>query len=82
MKDPTGHIRQWGIAAPISSDTTLTFPTPFTNAASISVVGIFVWTTGDTAYPTITSGSITTTQFTVHPNSDPGIPMNWIADGY
>jgi hypothetical protein len=82
VKDPTGHIRQWGIAAPISSDTVVTFPIAFTYAASVSVVCIFVWTSGDTSYPTIISGSTTTNQFTVHPNSDPGIPVNWIADGF
>jgi hypothetical protein len=81
VKDPLGHIHQWGNAA-ISGDTVVSFPTSFTTTAGVYPVCIFVWTDGDGAYPMILNASVTVSGFTVHPNSNPGIPCNWTADGY
>jgi hypothetical protein len=79
--DAGGTLTQHAANVAISGDTFVTFPVAFTNASSVSVVASFVWTNGDSAYPTIVAGSVSTTGFTVHPNSNPGIPVNWIAVG-
>jgi hypothetical protein len=37
VKDSVGHIHQWGTSVAGTDPQTISFPTPFTNAASISV---------------------------------------------
>ncbi|MAF30255.1 MAG: hypothetical protein CL820_12010 [Croceicoccus sp.] len=77
--------RQWGrISATANSTGTITFPVPYTNAASISV------TTGGSGgggfndqdnYPTVTGSPTTTGQGWRNPD-DTTAELSWHADGY
>lgn len=81
VKDPTGHIHEWGA---VNTDlnggrVSVTFPTPFTSAASVSVVPVTNSTTDRITY--LVNGSITTKGFTVGNNGSGGY-VHWMADGY
>jgi hypothetical protein len=81
VKDPTGHIHQWGVVTTdINSGTlSVSFPTSFTTAASISVVVSTKSSTDRITY--VVDGSVSTSGFTVGNNGSSGYAY-WIADGY
>ena len=79
VRDPTGHIHQWGpLSGTVSHNTTVTFPTPFTAGCSPVVV---VSNENAGAGQCTTASSITTSGFYFggYGSSDVG---QWIADGY
>ena len=86
VKDPVGHIRQWGqnFAAP----GTLTFPKPFTNAASISVQAVEVRTSSGETTRTVfinddsADNSFSTTSVYINVSNDADIQVCWVAEGY
>jgi hypothetical protein len=82
--DPTGHIHQWGVVSgTISTGRIIPFAIPFTNAASVVPVASAIITHGSgIGYPSITNGSVTTTQFGVEMGSNPSQGIYWSADGY
>ena len=83
VKDPTGRIHQWGsVSGTISTGSIIPFATPFSNASSVSVVASAIITHGSgIGYPSITNGSVTTTQFGVEMGSNPSEGIYWQADG-
>ena len=84
VKDPTGRIHQWGsVSGTISTGSIIPFATPFSNASSVSVVASAIITHGSgIGYPSITNGSVTTSQFGVEMGSNPSQGIYWQADGY
>ena len=84
VKDPTGCIHQWGsVSGTISTGSTIPFATPFSNASSVSVIASAIITHGSgIGYPSITNGSVTTSQFGVEMGSNPSQGIYWQADGY
>jgi hypothetical protein len=82
--DPAGHIHQWGsVSGIISTGSIIPFAIPFTNAASVVPVASAIITHGSgIGYPSITNGSVTTTQFGVEMGSNPSQGIYWSADGY
>ena len=84
VKDPTGHIHQWGtISGSIVTGSTITFPTPFTDASSVSVVPTSITIFGHgIGFISVQSGTVTTTQCQVEVGAtSPTDGMCWIADG-
>ncbi len=79
VKDPLGHIRQWGnVMTDINGGTlTVTFPTPFTDASSVSVVAT---ARGVDRVTYVVDGSVTTGGFTIGNNGSSY--AFWQADGY
>ena len=78
VKDPTGHIHQWGaVTASWSSGQTFSFPVNFTNSATVQVVA--------TDTKSVTGNPLSVNSFTVSGfaayNSD-GDSFSWMADGY
>jgi hypothetical protein len=84
VKDPTGHIHQWGsVSGTISTGSIIPFAISFTNAASIVVVATAIITHGSgIGFPSITNGSVTTSQFGVEMGAYPSQGIYWSADGY
>jgi hypothetical protein len=82
----TGHIHQWGqnFAAP----GTLTFPIPFTDASSISVIAIEVRTSsGETTRTAFINDDSADNSFNVdsvfiNVSNDANIQVCWMADGF
>lgn len=81
-QDPTGLIRQWNNNISLPGDQFITFPTPFTNAASINVQIVAEGPAGNTGYLTVITGGTTTTGFQVHLNNQVPLIGNWYAIGY
>lgn len=97
VKDPTGHIRQWGfISVPSGSsfpNGTFTFPTTFTNISSIVITGCgmstingsSLSTTGNIPVFAAIAESVTTGQWRVDTNvgnNFSAITIQWTADGF
>lgn len=84
VKDPTGLIRQWNnnVVSGGAGGTNITFPTPFTNAASVNVQVSEVYSSGSSIIPNVTSGSITTTGFNGGGSGSSNTNINWFAIGY
>ena len=87
VKDPTGHIHQWGVVSgsgSISTNHVVTFPTAFTVSASIEVNATSSTIYGNgIGFLTIESGTVSTTQFEVEVGaSAPVDGIHWSADGY
>jgi hypothetical protein len=82
VKDPIGHIRQWGkITADINStETSVGFPTNFTDVNSISVQ-VTTYSTADRITFVVNDGSLSTSGFSVDNNGSSGYAF-WTADGY
>lgn len=80
VKDPTGHIRQWGvISTDINSGTVgVSFPTLFTDVGSISVTVTTKSATDRITF--VVDGSVTTSGFSVGNNGSGGYAY-WSADG-
>ena len=81
VKDPMGHIRQWGTVSTDINNSTLfiSFPTAFATSGSISVV---VCTRSSTDRITwVVDGSVGTSGFTIANNGSGGYAY-WSADGY
>jgi hypothetical protein len=77
VKDPTGHIHQWGVVP--AAGVSVTFPTPFTILSSIVVVA------GEThsgAGAPNTATSITISGFSFTNGDGANDSGTWIADGY
>ena len=81
VKDPTGHIRQWGVVTTDINSGTLavSFPTSFATAASISVCVTTKSSTDRITY--VVDGSVTVSGFQVGNNGSSGYAY-WQADGY
>ena len=81
VKDPTGHIHQWGtIGTDINGGTLpITFPTPFTSLITVSVNVATVSAVDRITY--LVNGTISISGFTVGNNGSGGF-ASWIADGY
>src|ERR1035441_7485970 len=87
VKDPTGHIHQWGVVSgsgSISTNHVVTFHTAFTVSASIEVNATSSTIYGNgIGFLTIESGTVSTTQFEVEVGaSAPVDGIHWSADGY
>ena len=84
QKDPSGLIRQWGFVTGAVSETAVTFPTPFTNSASISVVATSSIPFGDgIAFVAISNGTVSTTEFEILCGGDESTQnFYWEATGY
>lgn len=97
VKDPTGHIRQWGfISVPSGSsfpNGTFTFPTTFMNISSIVITGCgmstingsSLSTTGNIPVFAAIAESVTTGQWRVDTNvgnNFSAITIQWTADGF
>ena len=84
VKDPTGHIHQWGFFSDAVSESTVSFPTAFTNAASVTATATSSIPYGDgIAFVAISNGTITTTGFEVLCGGDETTQsLYWTADGY
>ena len=87
IKDPTGHIHQWGNIAgscSVSTGTQITFPTAFTNAGSISAVAMSNTVHGDgIGFISLYSGTLNTTGFEVEVGAESCTDgLYWTADGY
>jgi hypothetical protein len=86
VKDQTGHIHQWGqnFAAP----GLLTFPIPFTDASSISVMAIMVRTSGGETTRTIFinpdsgANSFSLDNVFINVSNDAAVQVSWTADGF
>jgi hypothetical protein len=83
VRDPLGHIRQWGaINTDINNgQLAISFPRAFTNASSLSVVAT---TRGAASFDRIIyiiNGSVTINGFTVANNGSGGFGY-WMAEGY
>jgi len=87
IKDPTGHIHQWGSitgSASVSTGTAVTFPTAFTTSASIVVnaTSITIYSSG-IGFISIEATTVNTTGFTVEVGAESSTDgMYWTADGY
>jgi hypothetical protein len=83
VEDSGGYIHQWGTVTTVTSGlgAVVNFPTPFTTAASISVVvtANFGQTTGATI--NVQAGTPSTSSFYVVSYGDTG-QLFWQADGY
>lgn len=81
VKDPLGHIHQWGIVGTDINGGSLgvTFPTNFSNSSSISVVVTTKSSTDRITY--VVDGSVGTSGFTIANNGSSGYAY-WTADGY
>jgi hypothetical protein len=81
VKDPTGHIHQWGaVTADLNGKrVSVTFPTPFTDASTVAVTPVTYSTSDRITY--LVNGSVTTTGFSVDNNGSGGY-VQWMADGY
>jgi hypothetical protein len=81
VKDPTGHIHQWGnITTDINSGSVVvTFPTPFTTALSISVLVATVSAADRITY--VNNGTANDVGFSVSNNGSGGF-ASWTADGF
>jgi hypothetical protein len=84
IKDPTGHIHQWGFFSDAVSESTVSFPTAFTNAASVTATATSsIPFGGGIAFVVISNGTITTTGFEVLCGGDETTQsLYWTADGY
>lgn len=81
-KDPLGFIRQCSSAQSLGSgDFTFTFPVAFTTTTNLVPLPVVVYPSGDTGYVTVVTGSISTTQFTVHQNNLSGMSAMYCATG-
>jgi len=85
QKDPSGLIRQWGNN--FNAPGHLIFPTPFTNAASVSVMHIQQFVNGGTAricFLNDNSGGdqVSTTGCYLNVSNSAAIQVNWKAVGY
>jgi hypothetical protein len=76
VKDPAGHIHQWGVAQAGTTPQSVTFPTAFTNASSVAVV-----ITGAAPINVYLTNVPTVSGFSAQTNSQTCTFM-WMADGY
>lgn len=81
VKDPTGHIRQWGT---INTDIDggqvyVLFSMPFSNPTTITVTATTKSSTDRITY--VVDGSVTTSGFSISNNGSGGYAY-WQADGY
>ena len=81
-KDATGVITQWQPSAiTVGNDTTITFPTAFTNASSVQISVPQISPISDVGYCFVIAGSITTTQFQAHSANESTDTCTWNAIG-
>jgi hypothetical protein len=87
IKDPVGHIHQWGTltgSGSVSTGTTVSFPIAFTAASSITVNATSITISGHgIGFASIQSGTVSTSGFTVEIGSESTVDgLHWSADGY
>jgi hypothetical protein len=79
---PTGTLTQWQpTALTIGNDTVVTFPVPFTDAASVQVTIPQLSAISDVGYCFVIAGSVTTTQFEAHSANIATDTCTWTANG-
>jgi hypothetical protein len=83
QKDPAGLIRQWGTVTAGVTGTMVTFPTAFTDAASVRAYTTSLWPGSvSIAFVSVEKSSITTAQFQVAMGVTGTQDFEWFAIGY